>query len=83
MRKSHGDNDHFFRHGPPKKLVKKEKLDLDILGKFAYGQRWKGRTGAHCIRRLNRALKKYKGDHLDLKEEPGNIIKLCGHYCFI
>ena len=73
LKKSHGDNDHFFRYGPPKKMVKKEKWDLDVMGRFANGERWKPRHASFVMRRLQRALVKYRKDSLDLKEEPGKV----------
>ena len=73
LKKSHGDNDHFFRYGPPKRMVKKEKWDLDVMGRFANGERWKPRHASFVMRRLQRALVKYRKDSLDLKEEPGKV----------
>ena len=71
MKKSHGENDGFFRFKCSKKTMKKHKLDLSITGQFAMGRPWTARTGSHTVRRLNQACRKYLKTSLDLKEETG------------
>ena len=70
LKKSHGPDDNFYRYQASKKKMKEMRLDLDIVGKFANGDKWTRRTGTHTVQRLNRACIKYLGEPLDLKEDP-------------